>query len=163
MSLIGQVGKMDVDADGKASGVYLRACVAIEIDKPLRRGVLLRLSKTEDPLWFQVQYERLLFYCFCCGVIDHSKVDCLHPVPRDEQGKLPYDVQLRASEERRRRPQPFAGAAIESFRSGSSSTTKPQTHHSRSGGTRSSLGDDVSRHSIGEGGGHRRQRGPIPT
>jgi hypothetical protein len=36
MNLFSQVIMMDVDADGKASGAYLRAWVAIEIDKPLR-------------------------------------------------------------------------------------------------------------------------------
>jgi hypothetical protein len=49
MSLIGQVVKMDVDSDGKASGAFFHARVAIEIDKPLRRGVLLRMSKSEEP------------------------------------------------------------------------------------------------------------------
>lgn len=38
MGLIGQVVTMDVDADGKASGAFLRARVAVEIDKPIRRG-----------------------------------------------------------------------------------------------------------------------------
>ena len=59
MGLIGSVIKMDVDADGKDSRAYLRARVAIKIDKPVRRGVLLRMSKTEEPHWFQAQYERL--------------------------------------------------------------------------------------------------------
>jgi hypothetical protein len=68
MCLIGHVMKMDVDGDGKASGVFLRARVAIELDKPLRRGVLLRMSKTEEPKWFVVQYERLPFYCFSLWV-----------------------------------------------------------------------------------------------
>lgn len=49
MGLIGHVVKMDVDRDGEASGAFLRARVAIEIDKPLRRGVLLCLSRTEEP------------------------------------------------------------------------------------------------------------------
>jgi hypothetical protein len=49
LCLIGLVVKVDVDADGKASGAFLRGRVAIEIDKPLRRGVLLRMSKTEEP------------------------------------------------------------------------------------------------------------------
>ena len=52
MSLIGRVVKLDVDVDGKASGAFLRARVAIDIDKPVRRGVLLCMSKTEDPRWF---------------------------------------------------------------------------------------------------------------
>jgi hypothetical protein len=43
---------MDVDMDGKASGVFLHARVAVENFKPLRRGVLLRMSKAEEPRWF---------------------------------------------------------------------------------------------------------------
>ena len=74
MSLIGHVVKMVVDVDGKVSGVFLRARVAIEIDKLLRRGVLLRMSKTEEPRWFHAQYERLPFYCFACGKIRHSEL-----------------------------------------------------------------------------------------
>lgn len=53
MSLIGRVVKMDVDSDGKASGAFLRAYVAIELDKPIRRGVLLHMSKNEEAKWFQ--------------------------------------------------------------------------------------------------------------
>jgi len=95
MSLIGHVVKMDVDGDGKASGAFLRARVAIELDKPLRRGVLLRMSKMEEPKWFEAHYERLPYYCFSCGLMCHSKIDCPHPAPRNEFGKLPYDVPLR--------------------------------------------------------------------
>lgn len=94
MGLIGKVVKMDVDADGKASGAFLRGRVAIEINRPLRRGVLLRMSKTEEPRWFAVQYEKLPFYCFACGIMGHSEVECDQSVARDDEGKLPYDVQL---------------------------------------------------------------------
>ena len=67
---------------------------------------------------------------------------------RDEYGKLPYDVQLRAPEERRRSLLSFVGAAVESFRSGSSLASKPLgTHFSKSSETRSLVGDDGSRHS----------------
>jgi len=52
MGLIGNVLKMDVDSDGKASGAFLRARVAIEVEKPIRRGVLLRMNKHEEPRWF---------------------------------------------------------------------------------------------------------------
>lgn len=124
MSLIGQVVKMDMDADRKASGVFLRAQVGIEIDKPLRQGVLLHMNKLEEPRWFHAQYEKLPFYCFACGVIGHSEVECLHPVTQDDQGKLPYDAQLRTPKERWRRVQSFAAAAAESFGSGSSSVSR---------------------------------------
>lgn len=145
MSFIGSVVKMDVDTDGKASGAFLRGRVAVEIDKPLRHRVLLRMSKTEEPCWFHVLYERLPYYCFACGKIGHSEMDCPTPVARDEHGKLPYDVELRALEERRRRLQTFAAVAEESFGSGSSSAFKPQ--RSRSNESRSLKGNDGSRHS----------------
>jgi hypothetical protein len=45
MGLVRAVKKMDVDRDGKASGAFLRARVAIEIAKPLRRGVLLKTKR----------------------------------------------------------------------------------------------------------------------
>jgi hypothetical protein len=48
--------------------------------------VLLRMSKSEEPRWFHIQYEKLPFYCFECGIMGHSEVECLHPVERDEQG-----------------------------------------------------------------------------
>lgn len=150
MSLIGNVVKMDVDFDGKASGAFLRACVAIEIDKPLRRGVLLRMNRQDEPRWFQAQFEKLPFYCFVCGIIGHSEIECVHPVARDVHGKLPYDVQLRAPEDKKKRPLSFAGAATESFGSGSSSALRQaKSHFSRSGDIRSSRGGDGSKQSSG--------------
>jgi hypothetical protein len=44
MDKLGRVVSMDIDADGKASDAFLRARVAIDIDKPIRRGILLRLK-----------------------------------------------------------------------------------------------------------------------
>lgn len=150
MSLLGQVVRMDVDKDGKASSAFLRARVAIEVDKPLRRGVLLCMSKAEEPRWFAVQYEKLPFYCFACGVMGHSEVECHHPVHRNDEGKLPYDVQLRAPEERKRRIQSFGGAAADSFGSGSSSASRPpRGFQSKSENSRSSRGDEASHSSSG--------------
>lgn len=134
MGLLGRVVRMDVDGDGKASGAYLRARVAIEVDKPIRRGVLLRMKKDAAPEWFQVQYEKLPFICFSCGMMGHSELECPTPAERNEEGKLPYDVKLRAPEEKRKRIPSFASAAAESFGSGSSSASKPLRHMNSSGG-----------------------------
>ena len=151
MGLIGQVVAMDVDKDGKASGAFLRARVAMEIDKPLRRGVLLRMSKNEEPRWFHIQYEKLPYFCYGCGVIGHSKVECQNPVARDEHGKLPYDTQLRAPEEKKKRWPSFAGAAAVSIGSGSSSSMKPSKTHSRSDDGRSAVWLDNPRYPMNEG------------
>lgn len=142
-SLIGQVMKMDVDADGKASGAFLRARVVIEVDKPIRRGVLLRMKRDEEPRWFHVQYEKP-FICFSCGKMGHSELECPTSAKRDEYGKLSYDVQLRAPEERRKRIPSFASAAAESYGSGSSSAPRPPKQYSRSDGKGSLSGSHRS-------------------
>jgi hypothetical protein len=103
MRLLGEVKQMDVDADGKASGAFLRARITMSLDKPLKRGVLLRMARDSEPEWFDSQYERLPFFCFSCGVIGHGGLGCDKPVVRNAQGKLPYDrdVPLGAPEDRR--------------------------------------------------------------
>lgn len=49
----------------------------------------------------------------------HSELDCEEPAARNALGKLPYDIKLRAPEERRKKIQSFSAAA-ESFGSDSS-------------------------------------------
>lgn len=79
MKLLGDVVRLDVDKYGKASGPYLRARVAIDLNKPIKRGVLLKMSKEGVPEWFDAQYEKLPFFCRSCGVIGHSDVVCETP------------------------------------------------------------------------------------
>lgn len=81
MSLLGNVIKMDINGE------------AVEINKPLCRGVLLWMSRSEEPKWFEVHYEQLSFYYFACGIMGHLEIDCPNLVPQNELGKLPYDVQ----------------------------------------------------------------------
>jgi len=125
MGLVGVVKKMDVDKDGKASGPYLRAQVAIEVAKPMRRGVLSKTKKDADPVWFDLQYEKMSFYCLSCGIMGHSELECGKPVVRNASGKLPYNIKLRAPEVRKKKKtQSFHEAAAESYGSGSSIGSK---------------------------------------
>jgi hypothetical protein len=73
MSLVGTVMNMDVDKDGKASGSFLQALMAIEVAKPLWRGVFLKTMNEGNPEWFDIQYEKLPFFCFACGIMGHSE------------------------------------------------------------------------------------------
>jgi hypothetical protein len=124
MGLIGDVKKMDVDKDGKASVPFLRARVANEVAKPIRRGVLLKTKKDTTPEWFDIQYEKLPYYCASCGIMGHSHLECDKPLIRDDEGKLPYETHLRATDQKRKKFQSFPEAASETFGSVSSSSSK---------------------------------------
>lgn len=78
----------------------------------------------------------------------HSEVECPHPVARDDEGKLPYDAHLRASDDRQWKGQSFGSAAAESFGSGSSSVVRPSRSHTKSGGNHPSMGVGSSYHSL---------------
>jgi hypothetical protein len=88
--------KIDADEKGKASGSFLGARVAIDINKPLRRGLFLRDETRKTNVWFEAQYEKLPIFFFSCGLMGHSEIDCPNPALRGSDGKLPYDVRLRA-------------------------------------------------------------------
>lgn len=76
MSLVGTVMNMDMDKDGKASGSFLQARVAIEVAKPLRRGELLKTMNEGNLEWIDIQYEKLPFFCLACGIMGHSELEC---------------------------------------------------------------------------------------
>jgi hypothetical protein len=124
MALIGIVKKMDVDKEGKASGPYLRGRVAIEVSKPIRRGVLLKTRKDVAAEWFDVEYEKLPFFCSACGIMGHSHLDCDKPLVRNADGKLPYEAKLRVHDPKKKWLQSFSEAAAEIFGSASSGNSK---------------------------------------
>jgi hypothetical protein len=124
--LIGKVVKVDVGPDGKASGPFLRAKVAVDLQKPLRRGVMLKTNKDSTPDWFEIQYEKLPFYCYSCGFLGHMDLECPTPAMRNSLGKLPYDVRLRAPEEKKKKPLSFGAATAEAFGKSSGSSKRPR-------------------------------------
>ena len=50
-----------------------------------------------------LQYEKLPFLCFSCGIMGHSELDCPKPSKRDANGKWEYYNRIRASEEKKKR------------------------------------------------------------
>ena len=117
---IGRVEKIDVNEKGKASGSFLRARVALEINKPLRRGLFLRDEEKKANVWYAIQYEKLPLFCKSCGVLGHSELLCPDPSLRDSDRKLPYDIELRAPEDtRKKKMASFGETASGLFNSGS--------------------------------------------
>ncbi|TXG61726.1 hypothetical protein EZV62_013089 [Acer yangbiense] len=63
-------------------GKYLRVKVQIDISKPLKRWLRLKLGKTEDIVVVGLKYERLPDFCFVCGRIGHVVKECTDELAR---------------------------------------------------------------------------------
>jgi hypothetical protein len=96
-----EVLKVDVDEQKRAVGKELRARVVIPLNEPLPRGVYVFSSRRQRKEWYDVVYERLPYFCFSCGIIGHSEIECPTPAMRDDKGCLPCSEKLRAPKDRR--------------------------------------------------------------
>ncbi|VAI94071.1 unnamed protein product [Triticum turgidum subsp. durum] len=89
---LGKVEKFDVDEQGRACGNCLRVRVSVKVAQPLRRWVTAYSQKHQATEIYEVRYERLPHYCFSCGIIGHSSLECPTPGERYKDGKLPYNA-----------------------------------------------------------------------
>ncbi|TXG57799.1 hypothetical protein EZV62_015628 [Acer yangbiense] len=58
-------------------GKYIRVKVKIDITKPLKQWLKLKLGKFEEVTMVGLKYERLSEFCFTCGRIGHGNKECL--------------------------------------------------------------------------------------
>jgi hypothetical protein len=127
---IGVVKKIDSDDRGQCWGGFMRLRVEIAVQEPLVRVVTVFSSHLQTTEAYEVQYERLPFYCFSCGLLGHSALACPSPAERDDNGDLSYPAKKLSVDEIYK----LAG-------------------NSRSGHTGSSTGDQSARESKGSVGG----------
>lgn len=61
-----RVGKVIEIDKGTVSSITRSVCMKVEIqlDKPLRRGIKVRISQSA-PCWLPITYERLPSFCYC--------------------------------------------------------------------------------------------------
>lgn len=83
-------------------GGFLRARITIDVEKPLRRWILIDSARRKKVDMYDIQYEQLSYFCFSCGRLGHSELYCQTPGSRDEQGELPIGRKLHAPDESRR-------------------------------------------------------------
>jgi hypothetical protein len=75
----GSVPVVDCDSTGRCWGNFMRVKVVVDTDKPLLRGVTIFSQRRNLADWFDVQYEQLPHYCFSCGLLGHSSIECKTP------------------------------------------------------------------------------------
>jgi hypothetical protein len=104
-SKLGKVVEVDVDADG----IELSDHLWVRIDWPLKQRLLARFKTNvkgqEAARIYPMQYERVPFFCFHCGLIGHSKEQCERIVLGAPS--IGYDATLRCSPKRK-----YEGRAI---------------------------------------------------
>lgn len=67
----------DQSRRGDCLGSYLRIRVLLDVGRPLRRWLGVRLPDDSGTTeWVQLRYEKLPVMCFLCGLLDHCEKDC---------------------------------------------------------------------------------------
>ncbi|KAH7510502.1 hypothetical protein FEM48_ZijujUnG0122700 [Ziziphus jujuba var. spinosa] len=61
---------------------YMRIQVELDIRKPIPTGFLQRMGK--EGSWIQLCYERLIEFCYNCGLIGHGKSSCSQPLSHNQ-------------------------------------------------------------------------------
>ncbi|KAL6660850.1 hypothetical protein ACP70R_000234 [Stipagrostis hirtigluma subsp. patula] len=117
---VGLVMKVEVDANDRAWGPFLRARVQVDLSKPLLRYISIFSEKRKTTNVYDVKYEKLPNYCYSCGLIGHSSSECPNPAERDEKGFLLYGKDLRVSEDHRQKKGGEEKGAVYVGRSGNS-------------------------------------------
>jgi hypothetical protein len=110
-SSIGLIERVDVDNKGCAWGDFLRVHASIKVQEPLLRCVSVFSHKRQATDVYQVMYEKLPLFCFACGMIGHSSLNCKDPGERDMDGFLSYHgTRLCVPEEKKKNSGAKSGA-----------------------------------------------------
>lgn len=103
----GTVEQVDASPTGQCHDHYLRVRIHLDINQPLCRGRMVNAGEME-PQWVSLQYERLPFFRYWCGHLNHGGKDCSlwidsrSTLNTDEQQ---YGAWLRASTNSLQQPQ----------------------------------------------------------
>lgn len=73
---------------------HLRVRVQHLVDKPLRKNVDITPKGSNKPILFDVKYEKLSNFCFCCGLVGHTTEKFCN-MPK-ELRKASYSTDIRA-------------------------------------------------------------------
>ncbi|XP_050232975.1 uncharacterized protein LOC126681480 [Mercurialis annua] len=79
---------------------YSRVRVMIDVTKPLIRGTKI-INPIGESCWISFKYERVQNFCYWCGLLDHTVVDCELKPDETDVTEWPYGAGLRATPRKR--------------------------------------------------------------
>ncbi|KAK9273439.1 hypothetical protein L1049_018249 [Liquidambar formosana] len=98
---IGEYVDMEQGEGGVCWGKYLRIRVRLNVTRPLKRGVTVKVEGRQ--MWVPIKYERLPTFCYYCGILGHADKDCEQryeePVERREENKRAGTPKVRETTE----------------------------------------------------------------
>ncbi|KAL5829026.1 hypothetical protein ACOSQ3_018494 [Xanthoceras sorbifolium] len=81
--MIGDVVEIPVDTKD-CWGKFMRVKVGIDVTKPLRRGMKVWISEFDVMITVLLRYERLPDFCYACGLVGHSFLECMNKMAKLE-------------------------------------------------------------------------------
>lgn len=91
---------VEVDSDGVVWDTSARFRVIVDVSKPLRR--MQTISTSKGSALIEIKYERLLAFCYDCGVIAYIERDCLASDEEERSNEKQWGSWLCASPRRGR-------------------------------------------------------------
>ncbi|KAJ0963233.1 hypothetical protein J5N97_028355 [Dioscorea zingiberensis] len=73
-SFFGRVIKIDETTMIYDRGRFARICIEIDLDKPLKRGIWVKLEEKYN--FVALIYEKIPMFCYQCGVVGHGAENC---------------------------------------------------------------------------------------
>ncbi|KAL5538246.1 hypothetical protein UlMin_044727 [Ulmus minor] len=141
--MVGLVQEVECDQNGLCLGTFIRVRAIIDVSKPLKRILKVRLGSDKELVTILLRYENLPELCFHCGVLGHPLKEC--PSRDSSQGdsiKLKYGAWIKtpappsgATNPQSKRRRPSSGPSLPAPPHGNSTMQPPRkstskAHHS---------------------------------
>ncbi|KAL5539506.1 hypothetical protein UlMin_045993 [Ulmus minor] len=133
--MVGIVQEVECNQDELCLGTFIRVHVVIDISKPLKRILKVRLGANKELVTILLRYEHLPELCFQCGLFGHPLKECpdrafLH----GDNIKLKYGAWIKApipspgeTSQQNKRRRPSSGISPHAPRHGNSIKRQPYT------------------------------------